>query len=145
MFKAIVTGAAMLALGATAVMAQDAIADRQKAMKATGAGVGLLVKTVKGETPFDAAAVQAVFKAHADTAAKLPSLFPDNSKTGGDTAALPAIWEKKADFEAAAKKWSTEANAAATSVKDLDGLKAVMANYPKNCGGCHETFRAKKS
>ncbi len=142
MFKPFAAAVAVLALGATAVMAQDVIKDRQAAMKATGGGMGALVKMVKGETPFDAAAAQAVFKAHADVAAKVPSMFPDSSKTG-DTKALPAVWEKKADFDAAAKKWGAEATAAAASVKDLDSLKMAMANYPKNCGGCHETFRAK--
>ena len=39
-------------------------------------------------------------------------LFPDNSKTGGDTAALPAIWENKADFDAKLTKFVAEAKAA---------------------------------
>ncbi len=71
---------------------------------------------------------------------------PDNSKIGGDTAALPAIWENKADFEARLAKFGTAAKEAEGKVKDLDGLKATWAGFAKdNCGGCHEKYRAKKS
>ena len=143
--KKIALAVVLSAFAAGAVFAQaDVIQARKDGMKAAAGGMGTLVKMVRGESPFDAAAAQAVFKAHADGAAKFVTLFPDNSKTGGDTAALPAIWEKKADFEAASKKWGAAATAAAASVTSLDALKAVMAEYPKNCGGCHEPFRAKK-
>jgi cytochrome c556 len=30
-------------------------------------------------------------------------------------------------------------------VKDLDSLKAALGNMGKNCGGCHEAYRIKKS
>ena len=72
-------------------------------------------------------------------------LFPDNSKTGGDTAALPAIWANMADFKGRFEKFGAEAKAAQSTVKDLDSFKAAFAGLTKNCGGCHETYRAKKS
>ena len=76
---------------------------------------------------------------------KLPTLFPENSKTGGDTAALPAIWDNKADFKAKFAKFGADAKAAQAAVKDLDSFKAAFPDMTKNCGGCHETYRAKKS
>jgi cytochrome c556 len=30
-------------------------------------------------------------------------------------------------------------------VKDLDSLKAALGAVGKDCGGCHETYRIKKS
>ena len=48
----------------------------------------------------------------ATRADKMQELFPDSSKTGGDTAALPAIWENKADFDAKLAKFSADAKAA---------------------------------
>jgi len=30
-------------------------------------------------------------------------------------------------------------------VKDLDTFKATFSAITKNCGGCHEMYRAKKS
>jgi len=63
----------------------------------------------------------------------------------GDTAALPAIWDNKADFEARFAKFSADAKEAQGSVKDLDTFKATFSAITKNCGGCHEMYRAKKS
>ncbi len=99
----------------------------------------------KGEAPFDLAKAKTIFVTFEDAAGKMPALFPDNSKTGEDTAALPAVWEKKADFDAKFKKFGEDAKAAEGSVKDLDSFKAAFATVGKNCGGCHETYRAKKS
>ena len=67
------------------------------------------------------------------------------TKTGGDTAALPAIWDNKADFDAKFTKFGADAKAAQGAVKDLDTFKAAFGGLTKNCGGCHETYRAKKS
>ena len=54
---------------------------------------------LKGEAPYDNAVVQKSLATIADGSKKLPVLFPDTSKTGGDTAALPKIWEDKAAFD----------------------------------------------
>jgi cytochrome c556 len=133
-----------LALGATAVLAEsDAIAKRQALMKANGKATGPVVAIMKGG-PFDLAAVQAALKTYADAAEKGPALFPDDSKTGGDTEALPAIWENKKDFEARFAKLGTDANAALSTIKDEATFKEIMPNVLKNCGGCHETYREKK-
>ena len=75
-----------LAIGATAVFAQaNPIAERREAMKAVGAATREGAAIAKGEVAFDAAKAQAVFKTYADAAKKVPGLYPDNSKTGGET------------------------------------------------------------
>jgi cytochrome c556 len=143
----IVLAATAVALAVTAVAAQsDPIAARQALMKKNGEQAKVMTAMVKGEAPFDAAKVQTAFVTFADAGAKAPALFPDNSKTGGDTAALPAIWENKADFDARLAKFGSEAKEAEGKVKDLDTLKATWGGFAKNnCGGCHEKYRAKKS
>ena len=62
----------------------------------------------KGTAPFDLATVQDLLKTLAIAAEKEPTLFPDNSKTGGGTAALPAIWQNKADFNARFVKFAKD-------------------------------------
>src|SRR5947208_2700512 len=118
MMRAFVVAGA-LALGITAVAAQDPIAARKALMKSTGQQAGSGAAMVKGEAPFDLAKAKAVFVAFQDTAAKAPALFPDTSKTGGETAALPKIWENKADFDARLTKFGADAKAAEASVTDL--------------------------
>jgi cytochrome c556 len=137
---------AVVALGVTSVVAQqDPIAARKALMKSNGQAAGAVAKMIKGEAPFDLATAQKSFATFQDVAAKMPSLFPENSKTGGETAASPKIWENMADFKAKFVKFGADAKAAAGSVKDLDSLKAAMAIVGKNCGGCHETYRIKKT
>jgi len=137
---------AVIAFGVTAVLAQqDPIAARKALMKANGQAAGALAKMVKGEAPFDLVTAQKSFATFEDAAAKMPALFPENSMTGGETAAAPKIWQDMADFKARFVKFGEDAKAAAASVKDLDTLKAAFPVFGKNCGGCHELYRIKKS
>src|SRR5215467_3437151 len=117
---------AALALAATFAAAQsDPIAARKALMKANGEQAKIGAAIAKGEAPFDAAKVQTIFATFMEAAEKAPALFPDNSKTGGKTEALPAIWKNKPDFEARFVKFGTEVTAAQAEVKDLATFKAV--------------------
>src|SRR5262249_55086172 len=108
--KRLVLVATTLALGASfAVAQQDPIAARKALMKKNGDEAKIGTQFMKGEAAFDLAKAKAIFAAYADAASKAPALFPDNSKTGGDTAALPAVWEKKDDFNAKLKKFGEDA------------------------------------
>jgi cytochrome c556 len=137
---------AAIAIGATASLAQqDPIAARKALMKANGEAAGGLSKMVKGEASFDLDTAKKAFATFEDAAAKMPNLFPPDSKTGGETAAKPKIWEDTADFKARFVKLGNDAKAASASVKDLDSLKTTFPALAKNCGGCHELYRIKKS
>ncbi|MFZ0108694.1 MAG: cytochrome c [Xanthobacteraceae bacterium] len=145
-FASAVAAVAVVALGATVVLAQqDPIAARKALMKANGQGAGALAKMLKGEAPFDPAVAKKAFASFEDAAAKMPTLFPDNSKIGGETAASPKIWENMADVKARFVKLGNDAKAADASVKDLDSLKAAFSQLGKNCNDCHELYRLKKN
>ncbi len=112
-------------------------------MKANGEAAKTVVGMLKG-APFDLAAVKTALRTYAEAATKAPALFPDSSKTG-DTNALPAIWENKSDFEARFKKFADDVSAASTAIVDEASFKANMPGVLKNCGGCHEKYRAKQN
>lgn len=136
--------AAVLGLGLTAVVAQsDPITERRNTMKGVGAATRDGAAMAKGEAPFDAAKAQAIFKVYADASKKMPGLFPDSSKSGGETTAAPKIWEDQAGFKAGFVKLEADAGAGA-SVVDLAGFRTAFGNATKNCGTCHETYRIKK-
>jgi cytochrome c556 len=142
-----VASIAAVALGVSvAVAQQDVIKERKDIMKGNGDQAKIGAAMAKGEQPFDLAAAQKIFATYANAASKMPSLFPDDSKTGEDTAALPKVWEDMADFKARFAKFGDDAKAAQGSVKDLDTFKAAFGDIGKNdCGGCHQLYRAKKS
>jgi cytochrome c556 len=137
-----VLGIAMLAFGATALVAQtDPIAARKALMKTNGDQNRVATEMLEGKRPFNLDEAKKVFVVFAEAGEKAPALFPDNSKTGGDTAALPPIWENKADFNAKLAKFASESKAAGDATKDLDTFKVQITEIRKNCGGCHQTYR----
>src|SRR4029079_7855915 len=120
---------AAIALGVGVALAQqDPIAARRALMKANGDEAKAGAAMAKGEAPFDLAKARKMFSTFEDAAAKAPSLFPDNSKTGGDTAAKPEIWENIEDFKARLVKLGTDSKAALDSVTDLATFKAGFGN-----------------
>jgi len=145
MLRGILVAGALVA-GLSSVVAQsDPIAERQQLMKGMSQASKAPGAMLKGEAPFDLSAVQTTLKTFADSAKKAPTLFPDNSKTGHDTAALPAVWTNKSDFDAQFSKFQQVAVTAESSIKDEASFKANFPTVLKACGGCHENYRAKKS
>jgi cytochrome c556 len=131
---------ATIAIGITGVVAQtDAISQRKDLMKQNSKHTKGISAMVKGDAPFDAKAVTAAFTQWSETAAQLPKLFPDNSKTGGETRALPKIWSDRTGFDAAIATFTKAASARPT---DVEGLKKAFPAVSKACGDCHEGYRA---
>ncbi len=142
--KRLTTVVIVLACGAGAVWADtDPIAQRRALMKNDGIAAKKMFDMSKGAAPFDLAVVQASLKTLAEGATKTPTLFPDNSKTGGGTAALPAIWQNKADFYARFAKFAKDVAAAQAAIVDEASFKKVAPSVFENCGGCHELYKAK--
>ena len=145
MFRTVL-GVVVLAFGATALVAQtDPIAARKALMKTNGDQNRIATEMLEGKRPFNLDEAKKVFVVFAEAGEKAPALFPDNSKTGGDTAALPPIWENKADFNAKLAKFASESKAAGDATKDLDTFKIQITEVRKNCGGCHQSYRKRAS
>ena len=142
--KRLTTVVIALACGIGAVWAAtDPIAERRALMKHDGMAAKAMFDMMKGQAPFDLATVQASLKTLAEGAAQSPALFPDDSKTGGGTAALPAIWQNKADFDARFTKFGEDVAAAQAGITDEASFKKLAPAIFKNCGGCHELYKAK--
>lgn len=137
---------ASLAIGIGAVSAQQNPIEARKAlMKANGQQAQIGSRMVKGEESFDLGKAKTIFATYQDSSVKVKDLFPPNSQTGGETAADPRIWQNMADFQAKLAKFGVDAKEASGKIKDLDSFRAAFADVMKNCGGCHETYRIKKS
>ena len=138
--------AAFLVIGAGAVIAQsDPIATRKGLMKENEQNAVAVVRMMRGQAPFDAAKVEAAFAQWTDTAQKLPSLFPDNSKSGQKTRAAPKIWTSKADFdEKAAAFGKVVADNRDKAKGSVDGLRAAIPAVGNACDACHKDYRLAK-
>ncbi len=138
--KIILAGALLVCAGAAQA---DAISDRKAAMKAMSDAAKPSVAILKGAA-FDLKAVQTTLRAISDNAKKSASLYPANSAQG-KTAALPAVWKNKADFDGKMKKLAADADAALTKISDAGSFKAEFPKVMGNCGACHKSYRAKKN
>ena len=68
--------------------------------------------------------------------------FPDNTKEGFKTEALPIIWENKDEFNSLMKKSSTDMIKLAKVIESSDDVKATLQKFMwSNCKACHSKFR----
>jgi len=144
MMKKWLLAGAMVVAASGVFAAGDPIAERKEILK----GFGDLTKpngaALKGEAAFDLAKAQAALKAYSAGSKKLVTLFPDNSKTGGKTEALPSIWQNKAKFDGIYAKLDKDATDALAAIKDEASFKANFGKVLGNCKACHDDFREKK-
>ena len=69
--------------------------------------------------------------------------FPDNTKEGFKTEALPSIWENKDEFNSLMKKSSTDMIKLAKVIESSDDVRASLQKFMwSNCKACHSKFRA---
>jgi len=142
MFRTVVIASALV-VGLGAAFAQSNAIDQRKAsMKKLGGAAGPVGQMLQGKAPFDLAKVKESFGTIAGEAKAAILLFPADSKTGGDTKALPAIWEKKAEFDAHFAKLEADATAAVAGTTDEASFKANAGKVLGSCGACHKDFRA---
>src|SRR6267378_2490190 len=137
----VVVGTLLLGVGAV-VAQQDLVKHAQTFMKGNGKNAGALAAMVKGEKPYDQAAVDAALTQFEDTAKKLPTLFPASIKGKpfeGDYSPSSKIWEDKAGFNEHIASFAKAIGDAKGKIKDGDSLKAELSVIGKQCGGCHET------
>ena len=69
--------------------------------------------------------------------------FPDNTKEGFKTEALPSIWENKDEFNDLMKKSSNDMIKLASIIENTDDVKASLGKLMwGNCKACHSKFSA---
>jgi cytochrome c556 len=145
----VLVGLAVLAavgVSATGIaVGQDVIAQRKELMKQVGAAAKSSTQMVKGEKPYDAKEAEGSMSTIAKHWVVFAKLFPDNSKTGGDTTAAAKIWEDPKGFEQRGAKMAKEAEAAAASAANgAEAFKTSFGDVAKNCKGCHDEYRVPK-
>ena len=73
----------------------------------------------------------------------LINYFPDNTKEGFKTEALPIIWENKDEFNELMTKSSNDMIKLVSIIEDSEDIKASLGKMMwGNCKACHSKFRA---
>ena len=74
---------------------------------------------------------------------RLLDLFPENSKVGFKTEALPSIWENKDEFNLLMTKASNNMIELTSVIDETEDMKATLGKYMwSSCKSCHSKFRA---
>jgi cytochrome c556 len=78
-----------------------------------------------------------------DNYKKLLNYFPENTKEGFKTEALPTIWENSDEFVTLMQKASFDMTQLAKAIDTAEDLKAIQKKLMwSNCSACHNRFRA---
>ncbi|MBX3478969.1 MAG: cytochrome c [Caulobacter sp.] len=135
-----------LALTAGSALALDAasqIKARQDGMKGIGGATKGIYDTLSGDK--DAAKLKAYAARINSLAPQVPGWFPAGTgpEAGVKTEAKAAIWSDKADFNAKAQAFATQAaklNAAAET-GDANAVKTEFMALRGTCKSCHDKFK----
>ena len=102
-----------------------------------GKKISILLKSKKIEES------KPLMKKISDNYLKLLDYFPDNTKEGFKTEALPSIWENKDEFNALMQKASDDMLKLAKAIETAEDLQAIQKKLMwSNCSACHNRFRA---
>lgn len=133
-----------LAAQAQFAKVEDAVKYRQSALSVMGTHFNRIGAVVKGEKPYDKAAVMAD-AAVVEMMSKLPwSAFPPGSDIM-ESKAKPEIWKEQAKFKSASEKMQAEVGKLSAAAKsgDLAMVKTAFGAAGKSCKACHDDFREK--
>ena len=99
--------------------------------------ISILLKSKKIEE------AKPLMKKISDNYIKLLDYFPENTKEGFKTEALPSIWENKDEFNALMQKASDDMIKLAKAIETAEDLRAAQKELMwSNCTACHSRFRA---
>ena len=100
--------------------------------------ISILLKSKKIEE------AKPLIKKISDNYKKLLDYFPENSKEGFKTEALPSIWENKDEFNVLMQKASRDMIQLAKAIDTAEDLAAIQKKIMwNNCSACHKKFRKK--
>jgi cytochrome c556 len=137
-----------LLLGAGAVLAQQDIAVQQdNLMRGQGKSLyGTILKTVKGEIPYDQSAIDTAIAQLEESVGKIAVTFRPNPKqhvVDAKYGASQKVWKNKADFDSKIPPVARAIADVKGKIKDIASLTAAYTSINDRCTDCHETYRLK--
>ena len=131
----------ILPLPAYSEMSIEEIIKGRKALFSKNYSTAKRVQTFTSEGEFDEA--KTLILEMSENYKTLIEYFPDNTKEGFKTEALPSIWENKKEFNDLMKKSSDDMIKLTSLFEDTDDVRAILTEMMwSNCKACHSKFRA---
>ena len=98
--------------------------------------ISILLKSKKIEE------AKPLMKKISDNYKKLLDYFPENTKEGFKTEALPSIWENKDEFNALMQKASDDMIKLTSVIEDAEDIRGTLKQFMwSNCKACHSRYR----
>ena len=131
----------MMLIPANSEMSVEEIIKGRKALFSKNYSTAKRVQTFASKGEFDKA--KTLMLEMSENYKTLIEYFPDNTKEGFKTEALPSIWENKKEFNNLMKKASDDMIKLASLFEDADDVSAILKEMMwSNCKACHSKFRA---
>ena len=130
-----------LSLPANSELSVEEIIKARKALFSKNYSTAKKVQTLFSKGEFEKA--KSLMIEMSENYKTLIEYFPDNTKEGFKTEALPSIWENKDEFNDLMKKSSNDMIKLASIIENTDDVKASLGKLMwGNCKACHSKFRA---
>ena len=131
----------LLSLPANSEMSVEEIIKGRKALFSKNYSTAKRVQALASKGEFDKA--KSLMIEMSENYKTLIEYFPENSKEGFKTEALPLIWENKKEFNDLMTKSSNDMIKLTSSIEDSEDTRANLTQMMwGNCKACHSKFRA---
>ena len=131
----------ILSLPANSEMSVEEIIKGRKALFSKNYSTAKRVQALASKGEFDKA--KSLMIEMSENYKTLIEYFPENSKEGFKTEALPLIWENKKEFNDLMKKSSDDMIKLTSLIEDSEDIRATLTQMMwGNCKACHSKFRA---
>ena len=131
----------ILSLPANSEMSVEEIIKGRKALFSKNYSTAKRVQALASKGEFDKA--KSLMIKMSENYKTLIEYFPENTKEGSKTEALPIIWENKEEFNNLMNKSSNDMIELASIIENSDDSKALLGKLMwGNCKACHSKFRA---
>ena len=131
----------ILSLPANSELSVEEIIKGRKALFSKNYSTAKRVQTFATKGEFDKA--KTLMLEMSENYKSLIEYFPENTKEGFKTEALPAILENKEEFNNLMNKSSNDMIELVSIIENSDDIKASLGKLMwENCKACHSKFRA---
>ncbi|MGR3322912.1 MAG: c-type cytochrome [Pseudooceanicola sp.] len=134
-----------LVMAGTAVFAHGGVKNpdvlnRMEGMSELARQLKIIGGMAKGETAFDAKAINAALEKMNEEASLIPALFEPEA-TDPKSEALPVIWEEFDAFTAQAEDLERVTGKLAGTIETSADLRPALKQVGQACGVCHSDYR----